>query len=147
MPSRVLGPGDAGTMRDVLAVFADAFEDPDHYLSNPPSDEYLERLLADEGFVAIAAFEGSAVVGALAGYELRKFEQQRSEFYIYDLAVLDAHRRRGHATAMIDALRALARQRGIGVIYVQADYGDEPAVALYTKLGVREDVMHFDIEP
>lgn len=30
-------------------------------------------------------------------------------------------------------------------MYVQADYGDEPAIALYTKLGVREDVMHFDI--
>jgi aminoglycoside 3-N-acetyltransferase I len=31
------------------------------------------------------------------------------------------------------------------VIYVQADYGDDPAIALYTKLGAREDVMHFDI--
>jgi hypothetical protein len=31
------------------------------------------------------------------------------------------------------------------VIYVQADLGDDPAIALYTKLGVREDVLHFDI--
>lgn len=30
---------------------------------------------------------------------------------------------------------------------VQADHGDDPAVALYTKLGAREDVMHFDIAP
>jgi aminoglycoside 3-N-acetyltransferase I len=29
--------------------------------------------------------------------------------------------------------------------YVQADQGDNPAIALYTKLGVREDVLHFDI--
>jgi hypothetical protein len=29
---------------------------------------------------------------------------------------------------------------------VQADYGDDPAIALYTKLGEREDVMHFDIK-
>jgi aminoglycoside 3-N-acetyltransferase I len=28
---------------------------------------------------------------------------------------------------------------------VQADYGDDPAIALYEKLGRREDVMHFDI--
>jgi len=27
----------------------------------------------------------------------------------------------------------------------RADIGDEPAIALYTKLGVREDVLHFDI--
>jgi len=35
--------------------------------------------------------------------------------------------------------------RGADVIFVQADYGDDAAVALYTKLGAREDVMHFDI--
>jgi len=31
------------------------------------------------------------------------------------------------------------------VIFVQADLGDAPAIALYTKLGAREDVLHFDI--
>ena len=31
------------------------------------------------------------------------------------------------------------------MVYVQADYGDEPAIALYEKLGIREDVLHFDI--
>lgn len=33
------------------------------------------------------------------------------------------------------------------MIYVQADTGieDEPAIALYSKLGRREDVLHFDI--
>ncbi len=46
---------------------------------------------------------------------------------------------------MIQSLRAIAAARGAYVIFVQADYGDDPAVALYTKLGAREDVMHFDI--
>ena len=45
------------------------------------------------------------------------------------------------------AFKQLAAERGIYVIFVQADYGDEPAVALYTKLGTRQDVMHFDIAP
>jgi len=31
------------------------------------------------------------------------------------------------------------------VVYVQADHGDDPAIALYAKLGVREEVLHFDI--
>jgi aminoglycoside 3-N-acetyltransferase I len=31
------------------------------------------------------------------------------------------------------------------VIVIQADYGDEPAVKLYTKLGSKEQVFHFDI--
>jgi aminoglycoside 3-N-acetyltransferase I len=31
------------------------------------------------------------------------------------------------------------------MIFVQADVGDEPAIALYSRLGIREDVLHFDI--
>lgn len=58
-----------------------------------------------------------------------------------------AYQRRGVATALIGALRGIAAERGAWVIFVQADYGDEPAIALYEKLGAREDVMHFDIAP
>ena len=78
---------------------------------------------------------------------LEKFEQERSEIYIYDLAVAEVHRRRGIATALIGELQRIAAATGAWVIYVQADYGDEPAVALYEKLGTREEVMHFDIAP
>ena len=78
-------------------------------------------------------------------YELRKFEQQRSEIYIYDLAVAAAHRRQGIATALIQELKKIALARGAYVIFVQADIGDVAAIELYTKLGIREDVLHFDI--
>ena len=80
---------------------------------------------------------GNQVVGGLAGYVLPKFEQQRSEFYMYDLAVAKTHRRQGIATAMIRELQRVATARGVYVIYVQADYGDDPAVALYTKRNTR----------
>ncbi len=46
---------------------------------------------------------------------------------------------------MIEALKAIAAARGTYVIFVQADPGDAPAIALYTKVGTREDVLHFDI--
>jgi len=85
------------------------------------------------------------VVGGLVAYQLRKFEQERSEIYIYDLAVAEEHRRQGIATALIRELQRIAAERGAYVIFVQADYGDPPAVALYTKLGIREEVLHFDI--
>lgn len=145
--TRVLGISDAPLLRDMLAVFAEAFEDPDSYLSKPPSENYLARLLANDTFLAMAAFVEGEMVGALAGYILHKLEQERSEFYIYDLAVSERHRRKGVATALIEELRTAAAQRGVYVIFVQADHGDDPAVALYTKLGTREDVMHFDIQP
>jgi aminoglycoside 3-N-acetyltransferase I len=137
---------DVEQMRALNALFATAFEDSDSYHSSRPSDAYLAQQLDDDRTIALAAFEGSTIVGGLVAYVLPKLEQARSEIYIYDLAVAEEHRRRGAATALIEALQPIASEIGAWVIYVQADYGDAPAIALYTKLGRREDVMHFDIE-
>jgi aminoglycoside 3-N-acetyltransferase I len=88
---------------------------------------------------------GEEVIGGLVAYELDKFEQARRELYIYDLAVSAQHRRQDVATALIGHLRKVAARRDAWIIYVQADYGDNPAITLYEKLGVREEVLHFDI--
>lgn len=147
MKVQLLTPADLTRYREMLALFAEAFEDADHYASQPPGDDYIRRLLASDTFLALTAAVDGVVVGALAAYVLHKFEQQRSEIYIYDLAVAQAHRRQGIATALIRRLQQEAASRGAWVIYVQADTGedDAPAIALYEKLGVREEVLHFDI--
>jgi aminoglycoside 3-N-acetyltransferase I len=141
-----LEPGDLTLAHGLLTVFDQAFEDPETYSSKRPSDDYVTELLASTTFIALVALKGEQVVGGLAAYELRKLEQRRSELYIYDLAVLEGHRREGIATALIDELRAIGKKRGAYVVYVQADPPDAPAVALYSKLGTREDVFHFDFE-
>lgn len=138
---------DIAVMRAMLAMFGSAFGETATYTHHQPDDAYLEKLLSGDSFIAVAALNGPDVIGGLAAYVLPKFEQARSEIYIYDLAVDEAHRRRGVATALIEELKRVARSRGAYVIYVQADYGDDPAIALYTKLGIREDVLHFDIDP
>ena len=144
---RVLGEGDSELMRGLLDCFGEGFGDRETYCSSQPDDHYLAALLSSECFFAVAAIDAGCVVGGLAGYELRKFEQPRSELYIYDLAVREPHRRRGIATALIERVKGMARDRGAWVIYVQADLGDDPAIALYSGLGSREDVLHFDISP
>ncbi|MBC7917056.1 MAG: AAC(3)-I family aminoglycoside N-acetyltransferase [Rhodoferax sp.] len=144
---RALTREDVAAMREMLAMFGDAFEDRPNYTQAQPADSYLADLLSSKAFIAIAAIRGQAIVGGLAAYVLPKFEQARKEVYIYDLAVSSACRRQGIATVMIEELKKIAQSAGAYVIYVQADHGDEPAIALYTKLGVREDVFHFDIHP
>jgi aminoglycoside 3-N-acetyltransferase I len=142
---RQLTADDVRVMHGLLTMFGNAFDDRKAYDGNRPDETYLKKLLGTSAFIALAAIKGDEVVGGLAAYELTKFEQPRSEIYIYDLAVDEGHRRERIATNLILELKKIATARGAYVIYVQADHGDDPAIELYTKLGIREDVLHFDI--
>src|SRR5215475_5000366 len=112
---RRLTCADVSLLKELLGVFGEAFGEVDTY----------------QHFIALVAMKGGEIVGGLAAYELDKFEQDRREIYIYDLAVAQSHRRRGVATGMIDELRRIASERCVYVIFVQADPGDHPAIALY----------------
>jgi aminoglycoside 3-N-acetyltransferase I len=120
-----LSAADISDMRALNALFANAFKDPEHYANNPPDDAWLIQQLSNPQTIVLVAKEEGTVIGGLVAYALPKLEQARLEIYIYDIAI--------------------ARASAAWVMYVQADYGDDPAIALYTKLGQREDVMHFDI--
>lgn len=139
---------DLPLFKKLMQVFGEAFNDLQTYTGKPPGPEYQQRLLGNEAFIALAAVDDEGtVMGGLAAYELPKFEQARSEIYLYDLAVLAGYRRQGVATSLINTLRSIAAERGAYVVFVQADTGieDEAAIALYSKLGQREEVLHFDI--
>lgn len=144
---RCLTQDDVAWVQALSTMFGEVFDDAASYTSKRPSAEYLRRLLAGDSFLALVAVKDGRVVGGIAAYELKKFEQERSEVYIYDLAVASDCRRQGIATGLIRELAKIAAQRGAYVMFVQADTGveDQPAIALYSKLGTREDVLHFDI--
>lgn len=140
-----LAADDDALMKALLTTFGDAFEEVDAYSVNRPGAAYLQQLIGSDNFIALVALKDGEVVGGIAAYELKKFEQERSEIFIYDLAVASKHRREGIATSLIQELKKIAAKRGACVIFVQAVAGDEPAIALYSTLGIREDVVHFDI--
>lgn len=138
---------DLGLMDALSETFGEVFDEMDTYTGNRPALDYLWQLLGSDNFIALVALKEEQVVAGLAAYELKKFEQQRSEIYIYDLAVAALHRQQGIATALIHYLGELAAKRGAYIIFVQADTGpeDAAAIALYSKLGSKENVLHFDI--
>jgi aminoglycoside 3-N-acetyltransferase I len=142
---RRLGGADVPAMREMLDMFGVAFDEQETYSQRQPSEAYLRAFLERGDVIAIAAV-ADGVVGGLVAYALPKFERERLEIYIYDLAVAEAYRRSGIATALIVELRRVAKEIGAYVIFVQADTFDGPAIALYESLGTREDVLHFDIE-
>src|SRR5688500_11565242 len=133
---RQLGPDHVALMEAMLTMFGGAFGEVETYGGRRPSEAYLRKLLAGDSFLALAAVMDGAVVGGLAAYELRKFERERSEIYIYDLAVAEPYRRAGIATALIEELKRIATARGSYVIFVQAVRGYAHACVLYSCLGM-----------
>jgi aminoglycoside 3-N-acetyltransferase I len=142
---RQLARADVALLKHLLRVFGEAFGETETYQHSVPSDDYLTRLLDKPHFITVVAMAGDEVVGGLAAYEFDKFEQDRREIYIYDLAVAERHRRRGVARTLIGELRTIASQRDVFVIFVQADPQDGPAIALYESLGTKHTAHHFDI--
>ncbi len=142
---KLLSVTDVPLLKELLKVFGEAFEEPQTYQGAIPSDAYLESLLGKSHFIALVALDGHRVIGGLAAYVLDKFEQERKEVYIYDLAVSSRYRRQGIATGLINNLKRIAKGLGSYVIFVQADAGDIPAIRLYESLGTKQDVHHFDI--
>ena len=144
---RILTATDVSLAREMLAMFSIACDDAVAYVSHPPSDDYVLRLLGSSNFIAIVAVDGTRVVGGVVAYVLAKLEQERSEIYVYDLAIDAEYRRRGIATSLIREVQTVGDRLGAKCVYVQAFPEDEAAVSLYAKMGSRRDVVHFELEP
>ena len=138
---------DISLFEELMTVFGEAFDEMDTYTHMRPGHEYVENLLASNHFIALVAMDNKKAVGGLTAYELLKFEQERSEIYIYDLAVAREYRRQGIATALLQQMQTIAAERGAYVLIIEADTGeeDQAAIALYRKLGREEKVLHYDI--
>lgn len=132
--------------RALMSLFAREFDDQESYALAKPRDEYVSKHLSKEHIIHLVAKKDEEVVGGLVAYVLEKFEQERNEVYIYDLAVSSSFRRQGIATTLINELKQIAKTLNAWVMYVQADYVDPPAIKLYESLGKKEEVLHFDIE-
>jgi len=140
-----LTKSDLEEVIELLHCFGRCFDEPEIYCEQQPSEDYVESVLENPSNIVLVAKYQAKVIGGLVAYELKKLEQPRSELYIYDLAVEEEFRQKGVATSLINALQPIANELRAWVIYVQADYVDPPAIALYSKLGEKEEVLHFDI--
>lgn len=144
-----LTSGDEMLLRSLIELFGDVFEMKSEYDSLKISDQYVQQFLMNPNHIVIIAQDSDSkiVVGGLVAYLLPKFEQARSEIYIYDLGVATEYHRNGIGTTLITKLREVARDLGAYVIFVQADDDDTRAIEFYKSLPITEHIHphHFDI--
>jgi len=66
-------------------------------------------------------------------------------YLVYDVDVVESHRRRGIGTAMFERLAARAREQGIEEGFVLTEPDNDAANGLYAKAGgVRSEVVMWD---
>ena len=89
-------------------------------------------LLADANTIFVAAFDGDTPVGFAFGYDLPRRHGAPSILFVYELDVDETYRRRGIATALLNALRSESRSHEA---FVLAEPDNDAANALYASLG------------
>jgi ribosomal protein S18 acetylase RimI-like enzyme len=92
------------------------------------------RFLNAAGHHMLVAYEGAIPVGFVSGVETIH-PDKGTELFLYELAVAEEFRRRGHGKALVKALAALGRDIGCYGMWVATDRENIAALATYRAAG------------
>jgi GNAT superfamily N-acetyltransferase len=104
--------------------------------------EWAQRLLdAPDHFLLFASIEGEDPVGFVSGVEILH-PDKGPEMFLNELGVAEAERGKGIGTALVVALRELARERGCTAMWVLTDHDNAAAHRTYQKTGPTPGTSH-----
>lgn len=123
-----------------LATDADAVLAAGDLFDSAPLADVTRAFLDDPNHVLFIAYDGDTAVGFVSGV-LVTHPDKGTEMFLYELSVREEFRRRGIGTALVNALRDLAIERGCYDMWVLTDADNAAALATCTGTGAhdRED--------
>jgi len=124
-----LGPGDTHDLERLVAA-SPLF---DHRVRV----EWAKSFLSHEGHHLLLASIDGVDVGFVSGVEMTH-PDKGTEMFLYELGVAEQHQRQGVGRALVDALRALAVERGCYGMWVLTDDDNVAALATYRSAGAGE---------
>ena len=109
---------------------------------------FLVSQIADDDVVVFVAEGEGVVIGYVyAGLEPRSWKELRDACgFIHDVAVIEAGRRSGVATALIDAAVQWLRERGAPRVVLWSAERNEGAQRLFARLGFRRTMVEMTRE-
>jgi GNAT superfamily N-acetyltransferase len=99
---------------------------------------YMRTFLADDRHYFIVAYVGDEPAGYVFGYRLWCFDGKPPVMFLYEVAVVEDHRRRGIGRALVEELKRLAKADGCGKMFVPTNRSNAAAMALYRSTGGEE---------
>jgi [ribosomal protein S18]-alanine N-acetyltransferase len=131
---RALGPGDD-----------DAVVAAQHLFDGPARADATARFLAEPGSHLLVGYAEGEPAGFVSGVEVTH-PDKGTEMFLIELAVDDAHRRRGHGRALVEALGELARKRGCTGMFVFVDDDNAAGRAVYRSAGGIESARPYMVD-
>ena len=123
-----LGPGDE-----------DRVHAASHLFDGPARTAETARTLREPTHHLLMALDDGAPAGFVSGVEITHPDKP-TEMMLYELGVDEPHRRRGIGRALVQALAALAAERGCQSMFVLTEKTNTAAIATYAYADpVRED--------
>jgi ribosomal protein S18 acetylase RimI-like enzyme len=116
-----------------------------HLFDKTPRDDATRRFLDADDHHLLLAFVEDEPVGFVSGVELTH-PDKGVEMFLYELGVAEGARRRGVGSALVEALAALARERGCRGMWVLTDEDNPVAIATYRRAGAAKDERNLLLE-
>ncbi len=136
-----LGKEDLVIFKSLIDLFNIVFEEEER---NIGSDAYLLKLLGNNQFVTLVAVSENEVLGGLTAYELPMAYSDRSEIFLYDMAVKTERQRTGVGKKLIQSLKEYCIKNKIETFFVMAHEEDGHALEFYHATGGEsEKVVNF----
>lgn len=137
---REVAAGETGSVHAAMAALRPHHGDRAAFVAR------VDRDLRPQGYRLLGAFgDGEEAVGVL-GFRPQALLHLGDTLYVDDLSVLPAGRRRGVATALLDAVAAEARRLGCSAVTLDSGYQRRDAHALYLRYGFAMVSHHFALD-
>ncbi|MES2777441.1 MAG: GNAT family N-acetyltransferase [Bacteroidota bacterium] len=139
-----LGKQDLLLFQEMIQLFETVFETERPVKAGAT---YLQTRLDNPGFIVLVAMEADLIVGGLTAFELPMYYAEKSELFIYDIAVDPRFQRRGIGKKLLLSLKEYCRKKGVGEFFVAAHEEDTHALDFYQSTGgIPGKVVHFDYD-
>jgi ribosomal protein S18 acetylase RimI-like enzyme len=141
----VTGPVAAAVdIRRLGTADRDAVVAASHLFDRPADPDATRRFLESPDHHLLVAYEGGPI-GFVTGIETTH-PDKGTEMFLYELTVDERGRGRGVGTALVLALRELARERGCYAMWVLTDEDNDAALRTYGAAGAAPPTTHLMFE-
>jgi len=91
----------------------------------------VARFLTRPDQYFIAAIEDDQPIGFALAYELERIDRPHPMMFLYEIEVVERHQRQGVASAMIELLKKICREKDVFKMFVIASASNNAALRLY----------------